>query len=176
MPSPSSSTSSLGCPHSSASPSRVQCDNGREFDNSTSRAFFLSHSVQVRMSCPYTSSPSGKAERMIRTTNDTMRTLLLQASLPARFWAESLHTSTYLLNAFLPLPAQLPRHTTLSSIRSPLSLWVCVLPEHHHHRSPQVGSPFDSLCLPRILPGSHEVSMLRPYLSSGPHLSPCGVC
>jgi len=35
---------------------------------------------------------------MIRTTTDTMRTLLFQASLPAHFWAESLHTSTYLLN------------------------------------------------------------------------------
>jgi hypothetical protein len=35
---------------------------------------------------------------MIRTTNDTIRTLLLQAHLPAHFWAEALHTSTYLLN------------------------------------------------------------------------------
>jgi transposase InsO family protein/uncharacterized membrane protein YgcG len=76
----------------------VQCDNGREFDNSTSRDFFLSHGMQLRMSCPYTSSQNGKAERMIRTTNDTIRTLLLQAHLPARFWAEALHTSTYLLN------------------------------------------------------------------------------
>jgi hypothetical protein len=40
----------------------------------------------------------GNVERMIHITNDTMRTLLLQASLPARFWAESLHISTYLLN------------------------------------------------------------------------------
>jgi hypothetical protein len=63
----------------------AQCDNGREFDNSTSRAFFLSHGVQLHMSCPYTSSQNGKTERMIRTTNDTMRTLLLQASLLARF-------------------------------------------------------------------------------------------
>ena len=62
----------------------VQCDNGREFDNTTSRAFFLSHGVQLRMSCPYTSL-NGKAERMIRTTTEIMRTLLLQASLPARF-------------------------------------------------------------------------------------------
>ena len=29
----------------------VQCDNGREFDNSTSRSFFLSRGVQLRMSC-----------------------------------------------------------------------------------------------------------------------------
>jgi transposase InsO family protein len=76
----------------------IQCDNGREFDNSTSRDFFLSHGMQLRMSCPYTSSQNGKAKRMIRTTNDTIRTLLLQVHLPARFWAEALHTSTYLFN------------------------------------------------------------------------------
>ena len=90
----------------------VQCDNGREFDNTTSRAFFLSHRVQLRMSCPYTSSQNGKAERMIRTTTEIMRTLLLQASLPARFWAESLQTSTYLLHR-LPsaaCPAPTPHH------------------------------------------------------------------
>ena len=59
----------------------VQCDNGREFDNSTSCSFFLSRGIQLRMSCPYTSQ-NGKAERMIRTTNDVVRTLLIQASLP----------------------------------------------------------------------------------------------
>ena len=32
---------------------------------------------------------------MIRTTNDAVRTLLIQASLPPRFWAEGLHTATY---------------------------------------------------------------------------------
>jgi hypothetical protein len=66
----------------------------------------------LHMSCPYTSSQNGKAERMIRTTNDTVRTLLFQASLPARFWAEGLHTSTYLLNR-LPsaaCPAPTPHH------------------------------------------------------------------
>jgi histone deacetylase 1/2 len=68
----------------------VQCDNGREFDNSTSRSF-LTHGVQLRMSCPYTSPQNGKAERMIRTTNDVMHTLLIQASIPPRFWAESPH-------------------------------------------------------------------------------------
>jgi hypothetical protein len=49
---------------------------------------------------------------MIRTTNDVMRTLLIQASLPPRFWAESLHTATYLLNR-LPStasPALTPHH------------------------------------------------------------------
>jgi histone deacetylase 1/2 len=30
----------------------VQCDNGREFDNSVAHTFFLSHGVALRMSCP----------------------------------------------------------------------------------------------------------------------------
>jgi hypothetical protein len=54
---------------------------------------------------------------MIRTTNDTIRTLLLQAHLPARFWAEALHTSTYLLNR-LPsttCPAPTPHQALFGS-------------------------------------------------------------
>ena len=37
----------------------VQCDNGRDFDNSTSCSFFLSWGVQLVMSCPYTSPQNG---------------------------------------------------------------------------------------------------------------------
>jgi hypothetical protein len=38
----------------------VQCDNGHEFDNSSTQTFFLSHGVQLRMLCPYTSPQNGK--------------------------------------------------------------------------------------------------------------------
>jgi hypothetical protein len=49
---------------------------------------------------------------MIRTMTETMRTLLLQASLPTHFWAESLHTSTYLLNRLpsVVCPTPTPHH------------------------------------------------------------------
>jgi hypothetical protein len=63
----------------------IQCDNGCEFYNNVSREFFLSRGVHLRMSCPYTSPQNGQAERMIRTTNDVVRSLLFQASLPARY-------------------------------------------------------------------------------------------
>jgi hypothetical protein len=53
----------------------IQCDNGRKFDNSSTRTFFLSRGTQLRMSCPYTSPQNGKAEHMIRTTNDIIRSL-----------------------------------------------------------------------------------------------------
>jgi hypothetical protein len=80
----------------------IQCDNGREFDNSSTRTFLLSKDAQLRMSCPYTSPQNGKAERIIRTINNVIRTLLIQASVPRRYWAEGLHTAVYLLNC-LPM-------------------------------------------------------------------------
>jgi hypothetical protein len=76
----------------------IQCDNGREFDNSSTRTFFLSKGAQLRMSCPYISPQNGKAERIIRTIHNVIRTLLIQALLPGRYWAEGLHTAVYLLN------------------------------------------------------------------------------
>jgi hypothetical protein len=78
----------------------VQSDNGKEFDNSSARTFFLTHGILFRMSCPYTSLQNGKAERIIRTTNDVIRSLLFQASMPPSYWAEALHTATLLLNIF----------------------------------------------------------------------------
>jgi hypothetical protein len=50
------------------------------------------------MSCPYTTPQNIKIEHMICTTNDVMCSLLFQASLSARYWVESLHAATYLLN------------------------------------------------------------------------------
>ena len=76
----------------------IQCDNGREFENSTARIFFLTHGVTIRMSCPYTSQQNGKAKHIIRSTNNTVRSLMFQASLPSSYWVEALHAATYLLN------------------------------------------------------------------------------
>jgi transposase InsO family protein/small nuclear ribonucleoprotein (snRNP)-like protein len=87
----------------------LQCDNGREFDNNASRSFFLTHGVQLRLSCPYTSAQNGRAERMIRTTTNMICCLLFQASLPATYWAEALHTATHLLNR---LPSKAVSHPT----------------------------------------------------------------
>jgi hypothetical protein len=50
------------------------------------------------MSCPYTSPQNGKVECIIRLINNVIRTLLIQAFLPERYWAEGLHTATNLLN------------------------------------------------------------------------------
>jgi hypothetical protein len=76
----------------------VKCDNGHEFNNSTAHTIFLHHGVTMRLSCPHTSPQNRRAEHIISTTNDIMRPLMFQASIPAAYWAEDLHTATYLLN------------------------------------------------------------------------------
>jgi hypothetical protein len=76
----------------------IQCDNGREFDNSSTQIFLLSNGTQLRMSCPYTSPRNSKAECIIHSINNVIRTLLIQSSLLGRYWAGGLHTATYLMN------------------------------------------------------------------------------
>jgi hypothetical protein len=94
----------------------VQCNNGCEFNNSSSRQFFRAHGMQLRMSCPYTYPQNGKAKRMLRTTNNIVRTLLFHASMSPQYWVESLHTITYLLN-------HLPTKTITASCYPKLCLW-----------------------------------------------------
>jgi hypothetical protein len=94
----------------------VQCDNGREFDHSSARTFFLTHGVILRMSCPYTSQQNGHAERILRTINNIVWSLLFQASLPPVYWADSLHTATYLCVFGSRWPFSIfcsPRHTAI---------------------------------------------------------------
>jgi histone deacetylase 1/2 len=113
----------------------VQCDNGREFGNSASRAFFLAHGVTLRMSCPYTSQQNGKAERMIRTTNNVTRTLLFQASMPSSYWADALAIATLLLN-------RLPTKTL--NMSTPHFALHGTLPSYHDLRA------FGCTCYPNL--------------------------
>jgi transposase InsO family protein len=76
----------------------VQTDNGKEFDSYALRAFFSNHGTQLRLSCPYTSQQKGKAERVLRTINNCVRTLLVHCAALLAFWAEALATATFLIN------------------------------------------------------------------------------
>jgi len=113
----------------------VQCDNGREFDNSSARTFFLTHGTHLRMSCPYTSPQNGRAERIIRSVNDILRSLLFQASLPPSYWVEALSTATYLQNL---LPTK-----TLAMLTPHMALYGSP-PSYSHLRV------FGCLCYPNM--------------------------
>ncbi|KAL8158650.1 hypothetical protein V2J09_000187 [Rumex salicifolius] len=112
----------------------IQCDHGREFDNNDLHSF-SNHGVLLRFSCPHTSQQNGKAERMIRTITNTIRTLLFHGHLPPRFWVEALNTATYLLNI---------TPTTTLAMRTPHQLLFNQLPSYGHLRV------FGCLCYPNL--------------------------
>jgi hypothetical protein len=76
----------------------IQNDNGREFDSNTLCLLLSEYGVTFRLSCPYTSQQNEKAECILRTLNDCVRTLLIHSAAPPEFWAEALATTTHLVN------------------------------------------------------------------------------
>lgn len=93
-------------------------------------------------SCLYTSQKKRKSERMIRSINNTIRTLLFQARLPPTFWTEALFMVVYLLNITPSTTLQniSPYKKLFNKQSSYKHLWV-----------------FGSLCYPHI-PTSHKLS------------------
>ena len=110
------------------------------------------------MSCPYTSAQNGKAERIIRTTNNVVRSLLFHASVPPSFWAAALGMATHLLNI---LPTK-----TLSFSTSHLALFG-VPPSYEHLRV------FGCKCYPNLsATAAHKLaprSTLCVFLGYSPH-------
>ena len=82
----------------------LQTDNGKEFDNIAVRNILTTHGTIFRLTCPYTSQQNGRAERILRTLNDCVRTLLFHANVPPRFWPDALATASLLINIRLCRP------------------------------------------------------------------------
>jgi hypothetical protein len=127
----------------------------------------VSHGVLFRMSCPYTSAQNGKAGRVIRTTNNIVRSLLFHASVPPTFWVAALNMATHLLN-ILPtktLPFSTP-HFALFGMQPSyehLRVFGCScypnLSATATHKLAPRSSP---LCVPRLFPSPQGVYLLRP--------------
>ncbi|KAJ9565991.1 LOW QUALITY PROTEIN: hypothetical protein OSB04_001957 [Centaurea solstitialis] len=132
-----------------------QCDNGREFNNQPFLDFFKTHGIKIRFSCPYTSPQNGKAERTIRTINNTLRTSLIQASLPPIFWVEALLSSVHTFN-LLP--------STTIQYKTPFEVLFGFSPTYSHLRV------FGCLCYPNTSPTS--VHKLAPRSSACVYLGP----
>lgn len=115
----------------------LQCDNGREYDNRQFRDHFATTGTSFRFSCPYTSQQNGKAERMLRTLNNSLRTLLNQAHMPPSYWVEALHTAAHTINL-------LPSAAINNEI--PFTRLYNKVPRYDHLRV------FGSLCYPNLLP------------------------
>lgn len=122
-----------------------QCDNGGEYNNSLFHDHFGKHGITFRFSCPHTSQQNGKSERMLRTINNVVRSLLFQAQLSPTYWVEALHTTVHIINI---LPSSSIENNT------PHFLLHGQKPTYSHLRV------FGSLCFPNI--NNSHLSKLSP--------------
>jgi hypothetical protein len=76
---------------------RFRCDNGREeFSNAAFQGLLAEAGISYEPAPPFTQHKNGVAERMIRTLNTKARSMMLDANVPMRFWAEAVKTACYL--------------------------------------------------------------------------------
>lgn len=106
---------------------------GWEYNNSKFHNHFDQNGISFRFSCPHTSQQNGKSERMIRTLNNAVRSLLFQAQLSPSYWVEALHTAAHIINL-------LPSVST--SNKSPSLILFGRQPTYDHLRV------FGCLCFP----------------------------
>jgi hypothetical protein len=92
-----------------------QCDNGKEYDNTSFHNFSKHSGMSFRLLCPHTSPQNGKVERKFCTIYiiKIICTLLAHAFLPLSFWHQDLHMATYLLNILPTKQLALETPTTI---------------------------------------------------------------
>ncbi|KAL5752556.1 hypothetical protein ACOSQ2_023063 [Xanthoceras sorbifolium] len=120
-------------------------DNAQEYNDKSFLSFLDSHGTLTQRSCPYTSQQNGRAERKHRHILDVVRTLLISASLPERFWGEAALTAVYTINR-IPSP-------TIQN-KSPFELLYGQSPDYSSLRV------FGCVCFVSLPP--HERTKLQP--------------
>ena len=76
----------------------LRTDNGGEYTSTQFEDFLKAEGIRRERTVPKTPQQNGVAERLNRTLVETTRSMLIDAKLPYRFWAEALSTAVYLRN------------------------------------------------------------------------------
>ena len=76
----------------------LRTDNGGEYTSTEFQAYLRSQGIKHETTIPKTPEQNDVAERMNRTLVESTRTMIFDANLPKRFWAETLSTVVYLRN------------------------------------------------------------------------------
>ena len=120
-------------------------DNAQEYNDKSFLSFLDSHGTLPQRPCPYTSQQNGRVERKLCHILDVVRTLLISASLPKRFWGEAALTVVYTINR-IPSP-------TIHN-KSPFELLYGQTPDYSSLRV------FGCACFVSLPP--HEQTKLQP--------------
>ncbi|RVW37445.1 Retrovirus-related Pol polyprotein from transposon TNT 1-94 [Vitis vinifera] len=79
----------------------LRSDSGREYMSNEFQNFLQSKWIISQRSCPSTPQQNSVAERKNHHLLDVVRTILLDSSIPSRFWCEALSTAIHLINRLL---------------------------------------------------------------------------
>ncbi|XP_049394911.1 uncharacterized protein LOC125859256 [Solanum stenotomum] len=73
----------------------LRSDSGGEYMSHEFNNFLLEKGIVSQRSCPYTQQQNGVAECKNRHLLDVTRTLLIESSVPSKYWVEALSTVVY---------------------------------------------------------------------------------
>ena len=76
----------------------IRTDNAGEFTSKEFETHLMAEGVRHELTIPKNPEQNGVAECMSRTLVEATKSMLVNANLPHRFWAEALSTATYLRN------------------------------------------------------------------------------
>ena len=75
----------------------LRSDNGGEYISKQFADFCAEKGIKREFTAPYTPAQNGVAERMNRTIQERLMSMLSQSHLPQSFWAEALMIAVYLI-------------------------------------------------------------------------------
>ena len=76
----------------------LRTDNGGEYTSNQFEDYMRSEGIRHECTIPKNPEQNGVAERLNRTLVESARSMLLDANLPQKFWAEAVSTAAYLRN------------------------------------------------------------------------------
>ena len=77
---------------------KIRSDNGGEYTSKEFAEHLREEGITRQLTIPKTPQQNGVAERLNRTLEEMIRSMLAESQAPKRFWAEALSTATYLRN------------------------------------------------------------------------------
>lgn len=78
--------------------SRLRCDNGGEYTSNEFKSFCKSRGIVIEYVPAYNPELNGVSERLNRTLQDKMRSMLLDSGMSNEFWGDAIMVATYLTN------------------------------------------------------------------------------
>ena len=76
----------------------LRSDNGGEYKSNEFNEYCMEKGIYREFTNPYSPRQNGVSERLNRTIIETVRSIIFQAKLPIKFWAEAVNTAVYLRN------------------------------------------------------------------------------